>query len=316
MNIVRKQSKVIVICGPTGIGKTAAAIALARAFGGEIISADSMQIYRHMNIGTAKPTPEEQAAVPHYMIDIAMPDAPFDASRFAREARGIAAAMTGRGVLPFVVGGTGLYIKALTRGLFDAPPHDPECRARLKAELALTGAAALHRRLALLDAEAARRIHPHDGFRIVRAIEVFETTGKPISDHHAAHRFGEAPYRTLKLALDMERAALYRRIDRRVEAMIEMGLTAEVRSLLEMGYAADLKSMQSIGYRHMADFIEGRIGWEEAVVTLKRDTRRYAKRQYTWFKADPEMLWFRPEAVREMGSRIAQFLGNDTENNL
>ena len=308
MNSCRKKPNIIVVCGPTGIGKTTIAIELALAYRGEIISADSMQIYRHMNIGTAKPTPEERAAVPHHMIDIAAPDEPFDAARFAREAREKIAALTARKALPFIAGGTGLYIKSLTQGIFRAKTTDPERRGQLKKEMERLGPAALHRRLEQLDPQAARRIHPNDRFRIIRAIEVFETTGKPISDHHSEHQFGEAPFRALKIGLEMERAALYERIDRRVDIMLDMGLLAEVRRLLEMGYPSGLKSMKSIGYRHMADFLEGRASWEEAVRTLKRDTRRYAKRQYTWFKADPEVLWAPPEAQDEMRSWVENFL--------
>lgn len=299
---------VVVICGPTGIGKTAAAIHLARSFGGEIVSADSMQVYRFMDIGTAKPTPGELAAVPHHMIDVAAPDEAFDAARFAREASAVIHALAARKTLPLVVGGTGLYIKALTRGIFQARAAAPEIRRRLEMEAETQGLASLHRRLAELDPDAGRRIHPNDRFRILRALEVFESTGKPISAHQADHRFGESPFRTLKIGLEIEREALYERIDRRVDRMIETGLLSEVRGLLERGYPSDLNSMKSIGYRHMADFIEGRIGWEEAVTTLKRDTRRYAKRQYTWFKADPGVRWTRPEALEEMGRWIEAFL--------
>jgi len=308
MNSHRKKPDIVVICGPTGIGKTSAAIALARLFHGEIISADSMQIYRHMNIGTAKPTSEERAAAPHHMIDIVAPDEPFDAARFAREARSAIAAVADRHALPIVTGGTGLYIKSLTQGIFCTKPVDPALREQLKKDMDRMGAPALHRRLRQRDPETARRIHPNDAFRIIRAIEIFETTGKPLSDHHSAHRFGETHFRTLKIGLEMERPALYDRIDRRVDIMLEMGLVAEVRRLLEMGYPSGLKSMKSIGYRHMADFIEGRTTWVEAIRTLKRDTRRYAKRQYTWFKADPEVRWVPPHALETMQDWITAFL--------
>ncbi|MGD9875366.1 tRNA (adenosine(37)-N6)-dimethylallyltransferase MiaA [Desulfococcus sp.] len=308
MNSHRKKPDIVVICGPTGIGKTATAIALARIFHGEIISADSMQIYRHMDIGTAKPTPEERTAAPHHLIDIADPDEPFDAARYAREARAVIAAVVARNALPIVTGGTGLYIKSLTQGIFRAKPVDPALRERLKQEVDRMGAPALHRRLQERDPITAGRIHPNDAFRIIRAIEIFETTGKPLSDHHSTHRFGDAPFRTLKIGLEMERSALYERIDRRVDIMLAMGLAAEVRGLLELGYPSQLKSMKSIGYRHMADFIEGRTTWAEAVRTLKRDTRRYAKRQYTWFRADPEVWWVPPHDLETMRNRILEFL--------
>lgn len=308
MTALSRQPSVVVVCGPTGIGKTAAAIHLARSFHGEIVSADSMQVYRFMEIGTAKPTPGELAAVPHHMIDVAAPDEAFDAARFAREASAVVHALAARKTLPLVVGGTGLYIKALTRGIFQARAADPEIRRRLEREAETPGLAALHHRLSGLDPEAGRRIHPNDRFRILRALEVFESTGKPISAHQAEHRFGDSPFRTLKIGLEIEREALYERIDRRVDRMIETGLLSEVRGLLARGYTSDLNAMKSIGYRHMADYIEGRIGWREAVATLKRDTRRYAKRQYTWFKADPEVRWTRPEAMEEMGRWIEAFL--------
>jgi tRNA dimethylallyltransferase len=304
----REKQSIVVICGPTGIGKTAVAITLAQRFNGEIISADSMQVYRRMDIGTAKATPEEQAAAPHHMIDIVAPDEPFDAARFAVLARTAAAEIAGRGMLPIVAGGTGLYIKALTQGIFQAKATDARIRKRLQEALAQEGPAAMHRRLAKMDPEAARRIHPNDRVRILRALEVFEATGRPISDHHSTHRFGEAPFRTLKIGLEMARTALYDRINRRVEMMLDSGLLSEVLGLLEMGYDASLKSMKSIGYRHMADFIEGRLPWDEAVRTLKRDTRRYAKRQYTWFKADPGIRWAAPEALEEMGCWVEAFL--------
>lgn len=312
MEAPRNKPAVVIICGPTGIGKTAAAIYLARCRRGEIVSADSMQVYRFMDIGTAKPTPEERAAVPHHMIDVAAPDEPFDAARFAREAQAVVDALAARNTQPFVVGGTGLYFKALTQGIFHAEAVNPEIRRRLEREAETLGLGSLHRRLAGLDPEAGHRIHPNDRFRILRALEVFESTGKPISDHHSAHRFGETPFRTLKIGLEMERNALYERIDRRVDIMIEMDLLSEVRQLLAMGYPSGLKSMKSIGYRHMADFIEGRASWEEAVRTLKRDTRRYAKRQYTWFKADPEVIWTSPAALEEMNNRIESFLSCET----
>jgi tRNA dimethylallyltransferase len=299
---------VLVICGPTGIGKTAAAIAAAKTFGGEIISADSMQVYRHMDIGTAKPTIEERARARHHLIDVVDPDEEFDAARFSRMAREITLAVDRRGAVPIVAGGTGLYIKAMLYGLFRAKATDPLTRQRLKQEVAEVGPESLHRRLAVIDPQAADRIHPHDTFRIIRALETTAATGKPITDHHRRHGFRKSPFRVIKFGMDMDRQALYDRIDCRVDAMIEAGLLDEVRGLLSMGYGGELKSMQSIGYRHMVDFTTGRLTWDEAVRTLKRDTRRFAKRQLTWFRADKEIVWSAPENIRVLFPKINAFL--------
>ncbi len=302
------QPNVIVICGPTALGKTSIAINLAKTFNGEIIGADSMQIYRHMNIGTAKPTPDEQSRVPHHMIDIVDPDEPFDARQFAIIAHEKIMNLHARSITPFVVGGTGLYIKALVHGLFEAKPADSDVRMRLKQEAEIHGTGFLYKRLSKQDSETAKRIHPNDTYRIIRALEVYELTGKMISGLHREHRFTDKPFRVLKIGLHMDREIIYDRINRRVDVMIDAGLVNEVKGLLGMGYSADLKSMQSIGYRHMVDFIEGRSSWEEALRTLKRDTRRYAKRQLTWFKADSAIVWKEPGQLKEIRRTIKKFL--------
>lgn len=302
------KPRIIVICGPTGLGKTAVAVELARTFHGEIISADSMQIYRYMTIGTAKPTPREQAGAPHHMIDIVDPDQPFDAAQYAGMARRIVADLHGKGLSPFVVGGTGLYIKALVHGLSPSTPPDLHIRQRLRQEAETVGMDVLYQRLATHDPTAAGKIHPNDHFRIIRALEVGEATGKPISDLHQAHRFVDESFTVLKIGLHMERDVLYDRIDQRVDGMLDGGLLAEVQDLLSMGYSANLKSMQSIGYRHMVAFIQGDLSWDEAVRTLKRDTRRYAKRQLTWFNKDPGLLWMNPENLENIRLQIKRFL--------
>lgn len=299
---------VIVICGPTAVGKTAAGIELARAVGGEIISADSMQVYRHMDIGTAKPTAAEQAAVRHHLIDIVDPDEPFDAATYAVLGRQAAAEVSRRGLTPVVVGGTGLYIKALLSGLFRTDARDPAVRSRLRAEAESLGPAALHARLAQCDPQTAARLHPNDTVRILRALEVFEVTGRPISELQREHRFADTPFRALTIGLSMERAALYRRIDRRVEAMVAAGLEEEVRRLLAKGYGPGLRPMQSIGYSHMAAFIAGSLSREECLRTLQRDTRRFAKRQWTWFRAYPDIAWLSPEQPREIIQLAKTFL--------
>jgi tRNA dimethylallyltransferase len=302
------RPRVIVICGPTAAGKTAAGIAVARAVGGEIVSADSMQVYRYMDIGTAKPTAAEQAAVRHHLIDVVDPDEPFDAAVYAALGRQALAELIRRGRTPVVVGGTGLYIKALLYGLFRSDARDPAVRARLRAEAESQGTAALHARLEQCDPQTAVRLHPNDTVRIVRALEVFEATGRPISELQREHRFGDAPFHTLKIGLALDREALYRRIDRRVEAMAAAGLEEEVRALLAKGYGPRLKPMQSIGYSHMAAFIAGATSRAECLRTLQRDTRRFAKRQLTWFRADPDVRWMSPDRAAELIQRSSEFL--------
>jgi tRNA dimethylallyltransferase len=207
-----------------------------------------------------------------------------------------------------VVGGTGLYIRALLYGLFRADARDPAVRERLRVEADRRGPAALHRRLAQYDPPTAARLHPNDTVRILRALEVFEVTGRPISDLQREHRFKDAPFRVLQFGLDLDREALYRRIDQRVDAMLAAGLEDEVRALMAKGYGPQLKPMQSIGYSHMAAFLAGAIGREECIRTLKRDTRRFAKRQLTWFRADPAIQWVSPDRVTELIQRSIEFL--------
>ncbi len=306
--IYKEKSKIIVVCGPTGIGKTSTGIEIAGVFNGEIINADSMQVYRYMDIGTAKPTPDERARVHHHLIDIIDPVESFDAAQFAKLAHKVIIELQGRGITPFVVGGTGLYIKALVHGLFRAKTADKNIRIRLKKEAVVRGTDFLYKRLSECDPDSAERIHPNDTYRIIRALEIYETTEKAISKYHREHKFADSPYKVLKIGLQINREALYDRINRRVDAMIDAEFADEVKGLLEKGYSADLKSMQAIGYRHMIDFIEGRISWDEALRTLKRDTRRYAKRQLTWFRADSEIVWVEPEQVKDIHGLIKSFL--------
>jgi tRNA dimethylallyltransferase len=300
--------RVIVICGPTGIGKTRAAIRLAQRFHGEIIGADSMQIYRRMDIGTAKPTPAEQRLVKHHMVDIVDPDTPYDAARYAAEAGRVVKDLHARGVVPVVAGGTGLYLKALIYGLFDSRPPDPANRRRL-AQIADThGTAYLHARLAAHDPAGAAAIHVNDRFRIIRALETFQATGRPMSALQQTHRFAVPRFATFRIGLTMPRDALYARIDRRVDQMVAEGLLDEVRALLDRGYPATLKSMQSIGYRHMVDYLCNDVPWGETLRLLKRDTRRYAKRQFTWFRADPDLVWAAPEDIGSLMPAVESFL--------
>ena len=309
MHAKAEKPRIIIICGPTGIGKTAVAVALARHFNGQIIGADSMQVYKYMDIGTAKPTTEEQARVVHHMVDIVEPDESFDAAQFCERGRAKIFELCQQNILPFVVGGTGLYIKALLYGLFNADVSDAGVRERLKAEADTYGIEYLFGRLSRLDPDTAKRLHPNDTYRILRALEVVESTGQSISKHHKNHGFLEQPFESLKIGLNMDRAVLYERINTRVDAMIAAGFLNEVKGLLKKGYSSDLKSMQAIGYHHLVDYIRGQLSWEECVRTLKRDHRRYAKRQLTWFGADPEIIWKRPEQIEEIKHLVEKFMG-------
>ena len=303
-----ERPSIIIISGSTCVGKTDVAIALAQPLGAEIISADAMQVYRHMNIGTAKPSQEQQARVRHHLIDVVDPDEPFSAAHFKTIADTIIQDLYQRGRPIFVVGGTGLYIKALTRGLFPSQEPDGDVRTRLRKEAETSGLEALYQRLQKADPAAAERIHPNDTYRIIRALEVHQITGQPISLHQRVHGFQDVRYRTLAIGLTLDRDILYDRINRRVDLMLASGLLEEVRWLLDHGYPSTLKPMRSIGYRHMGDYLEGRVTWDETVRLFKRDTRRYAKRQHTWLKADPEIHWLQPGQTDDMRRKIDSFL--------
>jgi tRNA dimethylallyltransferase len=307
-SIIETKPKIIMVCGPTAIGKTSVAIQMAEILAGEIVSADSMQIYRYMDIGTAKPTTEERRRVIHHMIDIVDPDAPYDAARFSRDSRCSINGIIERGRQPLVAGGTGFYIKALLHGLCQAAPEDMAIRERLAAEARQGECGNLYKRLEACDPEAAQKIHPNDVYRVIRALEVFETIGMTMTDFRQRHAFADAPYNVLKIGLFMDRQALYERIERRVDMMIGEGLFDEVRRLMEMGYHEHLRPMQALGYRHMSSFIRGEENWDTAVDTLKRDTRHYAKRQLTWFRKDSGINWFDPGDIKGIIACAVNFL--------
>ena len=241
------------------------------------------------------------------MVDILNPDDDFDAVRYARQADGFIARLSAEGKVPFVVGGTGLYIKALIHGLTDAAPTDSRVREKLQSELTASDAPSMHRRLQACDATSAERIHPNDTYRILRALEVFEITGQPITRHHEDHGFSASRYDSLYIGLTLPREVLYERIDQRVEIMLSEGFVDEVRGLLTDGYGAELKSMQSLGYRHMVNYLQGRLDWSEAVRTMKRDHRRYAKRQLTWFEANPDVNRLAPDQHQTAAELIRHF---------
>lgn len=275
------------------------------------MGADSMQIYRHMDIGTAKPTEDERAMAVHHMTDVAEPDEPYDAARYLLEARSAVDDVAARGRLPIVAGGTGLYIKALLHGLCEARPEDMSVRQQLWEQARELGGDRLYRRLEACDPESARHIHPNDTYRVIRALEIYKITGRPMSAYRKDHGFSDSPYNALKFALYMDRDELYRRIDQRVELMMEQGLVKEVKRLIEMGFGADLKPMKALGYRHVLNYLEGAADLQSTKETLKRDTRRYAKRQLTWFRADPEINWVRPDQQELITEMIRRFTGRE-----
>lgn len=319
-----KAPGIIIVTGPTASGKTGFAIDLAKQFNGEIIGADSMQVYRYMDIGTAKPTLLEQEAVPHHMIDVVFPDSDFDAATYATMASACIDEVICRGRKAIVTGGTGFYIKALMYGLFDEGPADPEIRRALKARAEQDGSAAIHHQLSLIDAESARKIHPNDTYRVVRAMEIYEITGEPPSVIQNRHGFQKPRFNALHIGLSWPRPILYDRINRRVDAMMKQGFLDEVGCLLNNGYHRGLKSMQSLGYRHLAAVIDGEATLDEAVELLKRDHRHYAKRQMTWFGADSAIRWISPDSPQSdqissdpMHEQIHSFfLGRYSEPNL
>jgi tRNA dimethylallyltransferase len=301
-----EKIKLIVISGPTGSGKSDLAVRVAEEVGGEIVNADSMQVYRGMDIGTAKPPAEALARVPHHLLDIVTPDYNFSASDFRREAAAAIEDIHGRGKRAIVVGGTGLYIRALLEGLVDSPTGDPELRLQFAD---LPGEELLHR-LSLVDPETAARLHPNDRVRIIRALEVFSQTGRPISAFRSEHGFSTTYYDALKIAIKVERQELYRRIDSRVDQMIAEGLVEEVRSLLDRGYHTELKAMRSIGYKEISSYLAGEMTLDRAVELIKRDTRRYAKRQMTWFGRENEIYWLEyPERFATILEHVIEFFG-------
>ncbi len=302
------MQKIITICGPTGIGKTGFAIAAARRFNGEIIGADSMQIYKYMDIGTAKPAPNELRMASHHLVDFLDPKEEFDAGLYATRAGQVIGSLYNKGKLPIIAGGTGLYIRALLHWLFRVLPVCAKTMADLTRLLEEKGSFFLHEQLKSCDPVAAAKIHHNDSFRVIRALEVFKTTGQPISAKQKAHDFKESKYNSLTIGLYMDRKQLYERINQRVDIMVGQGLLNEVKFLVGKGYSLDLKPMQSIGYRHMGMFLKGEVDFEEAIRLLKRDTRRYAKRQFTWFNSEPDLIWLEPSQKDKAFELIKDFL--------
>jgi tRNA dimethylallyltransferase len=303
---------VVVVAGPTAAGKSGVALALAERFGGEIVNADSMQVYRYLDIGTAKPSAADRARVPHHLLDVVTPDVPYSAGRYSREAREAAAQIHARRGLVLLTGGTGLYIRAFLEGLVDDERGDRALRAELEREAARAveegDPARLHARLAALDPSAAARIHPNDVRRTVRALELVARHGEPASRLRERHGFGDRPYTVLYLVLDPGREALDRRIDARAVAMIEAGLLRECRALRGRGYGPELRPLRAIGYRHMMPVVEGQDTLANALPAMQRDTRQFARRQRTWFRGVREATWLDPVDRAGIEARVRAFL--------
>ena len=300
-----KKKPLIILTGPTAVGKTKASIGLAKAVDGEIISADSMQVYRHMDIGSAKIKPEEMEGIPHHLIDVLEPDDEFHVVKFQQLAKKAMREIWERGHIPIVTGGTGFYIQALLYDIdFDENEKEDACRKELEAYAREHGAEALHEKLALVDPASAEMIHPNNIKRVIRALEFYEQTGKRISEHNETQRQRESPYAFAYFVLTDDRAHLYERINRRVDQMIEEGLVNEVQALKDKGYTKQLVSMQGLGYKEILDYLDGNCTLEEAIYTIKRDTRHFAKRQLTWFKRERDVIWINKQSFGYAAEQI------------
>src|ERR1700691_623233 len=283
------------IVGPTGAGKSALAMEVAERLNCEIVNADSRQFYRGMDLGTAKPSAEDRARVPHHLIDVRQPDEALDVAEFAQLARDAIEGIAARGRNPLVVGGSGLYLRVIRGGIFPGPPASAEIRDRLAKVAAEQGVAYLHQRLRELDPGAANRIGVNDLYRIVRALEVFELTAETISAHQRRHRFADIGYDTLIVGVEVERPKLYAAIDARFDAVVAGGLVAEVRTLIDAGYSPDHPPLSTIGYKQIAAYLRGEIALDDAVAQARQESRRLAKRQLTWFRREPDVVWLDPE---------------------
>lgn len=306
------KQPLIIITGPTASGKTALSVELAKRIGGEIISADSMQVYRHMDIGSAKVTKEEMDGVPHHLIDVLDPKDAFNVVVFQELAKEAMEKIRANGHIPIVAGGTGFYIQALLNDIdFTENDGDMEYRQSLEQMALEQGTEVLHEKLRLVDPASADAIHANNVKRVIRALEFYEKTGKRISEHNEEERKKESPYNFAYYVLNMERERLYSRIDLRVDQMLEHGLEAEVKHLSAMGCTRDMVSMQGLGYKEILDYLNGEISLEEAVYVLKRDTRHFAKRQLTWFKREKEVTWINQEEFGFDRERILDWMIQD-----
>ena len=306
----KSMKPLIILTGPTAVGKTALSIGLAKAVNGEIISADSMQVYRKMNIGTAKIEPSEMQGVRHHLIDILDPGEEFNVVLFKKYALDAMEDIYSRGKIPVIVGGTGFYIQALLYDIdFEDNDNDMSYREELQRLAAEKGNSYIHDMLFKVDSESAEKIHENNVKRVIRALEFYRKTGMKISEHNETEAQKESPYNFEYFVLNDDRSKLYDRIDRRIDIMLEQGLIDEVRQLFSEGYSRDLVSMQGLGYKEIIDYIQGRCSLDEAVYTLKRDTRHFAKRQITWFKREKHVTWVNKNEY-ESESRILEYMLN------
>ena len=303
------KEPLIILTGPTAVGKTALSASLAKAIGGEIISADSMQVYRHMDIGSAKITSEEMAGVPHHLIDVLEPAQEFNVVVFQKLAKQAAGEIYSRGHIPILVGGTGFYIQALLYDIdFTENDEDTALRQSLEEQARREGPEALYERLRAVDPESCESIHAHNIKRVIRAIEFYEKTGKKISEHNREQRQNASPYNFAYFVLTDSRDRIYQRINERVDLMMAHGLVEEVRALRESGCHRDMVSMQGLGYKEILSALEGEISMEEAVYLIKRDTRHFAKRQLTWFRREKEVTWIDKTVFDQNSQNILKFM--------
>ena len=306
-----EKRPLIILTGPTAVGKTAASIGLAKAVGGEIISADSMQVYRHMDIGSAKITADEMQGIPHYLVDVLEPEEAFNVVRFQEMAKAAMQKIYAGGHIPIVVGGTGFYIQALLYDIdFTENDSDFSYREELEQTAGDKGAEYLHSLLKQADPEAAEQIHPHNIKRVIRALEFNRKTGQKISAHNEQERRKPSPYDFAYFVLTDDRKALYERIDRRVDKMMEQGLLEEVRALKDRGIARESVSMQGLGYKELLAYLDGEISLDEAIRIIKRDTRHFAKRQLTWFRRERDVIWIDRQKTGQEEKKIVDYMLN------
>lgn len=304
-----EKKPLIVLTGPTAVGKTALSIRLAKAVGGEIISADSMQVYKYMDIGSAKIMPDEMEGVPHYLVDVLEPSEEFHIARFQEMAKQAMNEIYNRGHVPILVGGTGFYIQSITRDIdFTENDGDMTYRHELEAFAKEHGGEQLHARLKEVDPKAADEIHANNVKRVIRALEYYHQTGNRISEHNEEQRQKESPYKLTYFVLNDIRSLLYERIEKRIDQMLEMGLIEEVQKLKDMGCTRDMVSMQGLGYKEILAYLDGEITLDEAVYILKRDTRHFAKRQLTWFKREQDVIWVNKNEFDYDDKKILEYM--------